>query len=172
MKSALCAAVVALAWTATGNAGEVKLEGVHLCCGLCVKAVTQAISETDGISNLKVDREARLVTFTAANQEAAQTGVNTLAKAGFAGKATHDGKSVPLPKGGDNLGKANEVTVQGLHNCCGGCQKAITAALEKVDGVKSVNCEKQTCKLSGTGIDEAAVIAALHASGLHGQIAK
>lgn len=160
----------ALLWTVPVSAGQVKVEGVHLCCGACVKAVSAAFEGVEGVSNVQVDKDAGTVTFDATDMKAARTGVGALAKAGFGGKAAHEGKAVNFPKGFKDEAKADSVTIRGLHNCCAGCAKSITAALKGVEGVKDVKCEKRVCTVTGTGISYTALIEALHADGLHGSI--
>jgi copper chaperone CopZ len=162
--------VAAVLLGASVQAGDVKVEGVHLCCGMCVKAVNETMAKAEGVTDVAVDKDAGTVTFKTADAKAARQGVITLARAGFGGKASHDGKEVKLPKGFKEDGQADSVTVRGLHNCCPGCVKGITAALEKVEGVTAVNCEKKNCTLTGKGIKYSAVIAALHDAGLHGNI--
>jgi copper chaperone len=50
---------------------------------------------------------------------------------------------------------------------CGGCSKAITALVSKVEGVKSVDADWESKKVvvTGDGIDAAAVTAAISKSG-------
>lgn len=166
----LLAVAAALLWTVPVSAGQVKVEGVHLCCGACVKAVNAAFEGVEGVSNIQVDKDGGTVTFDATDMKAARAGVGAMAKAGFGGKAVHGGKAVNFPKGFKEEAKADSVTIRGLHNCCAGCSKAITAALEKVEGVKGVKCEKRVCTVTGSGISYTALIEALHADGLHGNI--
>ena len=155
---------------AGATAGELTVEGTHLCCGACVKAVNEAFEGVEGVSNVSVDKEARTVKFEAADRKTARKGLAALAKAGFGGAARFDGKDMPFPKGFKEDGKGDEVTIRGVHNCCPGCVKAITAALEGVDGVQSVKCKKKACTVTGSGISHSSLIAALHAEGLHGNI--
>ena len=70
--------------------------------------------------------------------------------------------------------KSDSVTLQGLHLCCGGCEKAVKAALKKVAGVDSVDVikKKRTIVLSGKAIDVAAVLKALNSAGFSGSIEK
>lgn len=162
--------VAAMLFAASTQAGDVKVEGVHLCCGMCVKAVNEAMAKAEGVTEVAVDQDAGVVTFKTADAKTARQGVGALARAGFGGKATHEGKEVKLPKGFKEDGAGDTVAIRGLHNCCPGCVKGITAALEKVEGVEGVSCEKRTCTLTGKNIKYSAVIAALNDAGLHGAI--
>jgi copper chaperone CopZ len=152
------------------SAGAVTVEGTHLCCGACVTAVNEALTGVEGVSNVKVDKDAGNVSFDATDMKTARGGLGALAKAGFGGAAKHDGKEMNFPKGYKEDGKANEVKINGVHNCCPGCAKAIEGALKGVTGVESVKCEKRTCTVTGKDLAYSALIAALHAEGLHGNI--
>ena len=166
----LACAIGLVAWGTGAFAGEVTVEGTHLCCGACVKAVTAAFEGVEGVSNVTVDKDAGTVKFEAADRKTARGGIGAMAKAGFGGVAKFEGKELPFPKGMKEEGKGDEVTIRGVHNCCPGCAKAIAGALEGVEGVKSVKCEKRVCTVTGSGISHTALIEALHAEGLHGNI--
>ncbi len=170
MRSFALSAVALLIVSSMAAAGQVTVEGVHLCCGKCVKAATGAFEGIDGISNVSVDKDAGKVTFDAADNKSARRGVFGLAKAGLAGKATHGGKEIKLPKGYKEDGKGDSITIRGVHNCCPGCAKAIAGALKSVDGVSNVQCSKKTCTVTGSNVSYSALIAALHNAGLHGAI--
>jgi copper chaperone CopZ len=161
-------------WTgaASVEAGPVTVEGVHLCCGACAKAVTVALAGVEGVTNVAVDKDAGTVNYDAADKKGARAGIRALAKAGFAGAAKHEGQDVPFPKGveAEAKAKADSVTINGVHNCCKGCAEAISGALKGVSGVTDVKCEKRTCTVTGTGVSQTELIAALHAAGLHGTI--
>jgi mercuric ion binding protein len=172
MKHTLVATAVAVfGFGSSLFAGQVKVEGVHLCCGACVKAVTAAFEGVEGVTNVAVDQTARTVTYDAADRKLARGGIQAMAKAGYGGKAMFDGKELPFPKGLMAEAKGNSVTINGIHNCCGGCVKAITETLKGVQGVAEVKCEKKTCTITGTDVSHTALIEALHKSGLHGNIA-
>src|SRR5690606_810075 len=64
---------------------EVKLKGVHLCCGACVKAVGKALSGLDGVK-AQCDRDAEEVTITATDAAGARKALDALAAAGFHGE--------------------------------------------------------------------------------------
>ena len=166
---AMCAALLFCASNFV-SAGEVTLDGAHLCCGACVKAIQETLKDAEGITELTVDKDSRKIAFNATNAKAARKGVVALTRAGFAGKATHAGKEMKLPKGYQEDTKSDSVTLRGLHNCCGGCAKAITTALKKVDGVKNVDCKKKSATVSGEEIAVSKLIAALHEAGLHARV--
>jgi copper chaperone CopZ len=165
----LCAASLFL-WSAAADAGQVTVDGVHLCCGACVTAVNEALTGVEGVTEVAVDKDTATVKFAAANEDAVKAGIQALAKAGFGGAAKHDGKDLKYPKGYKEDAKSNEVTIRGIHNCCPGCAKAIEGALKGVTGVESVKCEKKTCTVTGKDLSYSALITALHDEGLHGNI--
>jgi copper chaperone CopZ len=152
------------------QAGEVVVTGVHICCPLCVDGLNEAFKETAGVSEVKVEKDAKKVTFTAADADAARAGVQALARAGYAGKAVHGGEELPFPGSRRRDAKANEVTIRGLHNCCGGCAKTIEAALKGVAGVEKVSLDNRVATVTGKEVSQKALIDALHAVGLHGNI--
>jgi copper chaperone CopZ len=154
-------------------AGDVEVSGVHLCCPACVRAVAGALGDVDGVSNAACDREAKKVTFTAANEEAAQAGVDALAEAGFHGSAKHGDDELEFPESGAKEdAKANEITVTGVHLCCPACVRAVGAAVNDVDGVSDASCdrEKKTCTVSGENISVEALVAALNKAGFHANV--
>lgn len=165
----LSAAVVLLGLGASASAGDVKIEGVHLCCGGCVKQATALFQGKEGITNLKIDKDAGTVSYTAADEKAAQAGLDALAKAGWYGKGKHGDAALKSPTVTTDA-KGDSVTIKGAHNCCGMCVKAISAALKAVDGVSEVKCEKDTCTITGKAVSHKALIEALHAEGLHGTV--
>lgn len=169
-RQCLAALVAVLIQSNLTLAAPVTIEGVHLCCGACAKAVNEALADVEGVTNVAVDKDTGKVTFDAADKKGARAGVRALARAGFAGAAKFEGQEVAFPKGVDAEGQADSVTIKGVHNCCPMCVTAITDALKGVSGVTAVKCEKKTCTVTGTGVSYTALIKALHDSGLHGSI--
>ena len=159
------------------QAGDVKVAGVHLCCGQCVKIVGKTLKGVKGVTDVVCDRTAKpkTVSFTAADDKAAKAGVAALAKAGFHGAAAHGDKKLAFPKSGAKKGaKADAVTLNGVHLCCGQCVKAIGKLFKEFDGVSSVKCDRKgrTVVLIGSDIDVSAAVAALNKTGFHGTIKK
>jgi copper chaperone CopZ len=60
------------------------IEGVHLCCGQCVKLAQEALKDLPGAKEVKIDREAKTVTITGADIDQADA-VAALNKGGFHG---------------------------------------------------------------------------------------
>ncbi|MCH7688584.1 MAG: heavy-metal-associated domain-containing protein, partial [Planctomycetes bacterium] len=78
----------------SAQAGEVSVKGVHICCGMCVKAIGGVLGKVDGVSDAKCDRDSKTVTFSASDAKTAKAGLRAILNAGFYGKATLDGKKL------------------------------------------------------------------------------
>lgn len=155
------------------QAGEVTVKGVHLCCGMCVKGVGQALSGVDGVSGAACDRQAKTVTFTAADDKAAGAGIAALAKAGFHGKAAHGDKALKFPESGAKKGdKADKVVLTNVHLCCGACIRAVNKVLAGTKATIAPDRETNTVTLTGSDIDISAAVASLNKAGFHAQLKK
>ncbi len=166
-----CAAALTLIWSGSAALAEqVRVEGVHICCGMCVKALNAAFEGVEGVSNVAVDKDAGAVTYDAADAKTARAGLQALAKAGFAGKAKFGDRDLNFPKGYKEEATGDSVTIRGVHNCCNGCKEALVSCLKGVKGVTNVECDKRVCTVTGSGVSHAALIEALHADGFHGNI--
>lgn len=155
------------------QAEEVTVKGAHVCCGACVKAVGDALSDVKGVSDAKCDRKAKTITFTVENAEAAKSGVKALATAGFAGRARMGEERVKFPGPKIKKGtKADGVTFTGLHLCCGGCVKGANGAVENVEGVSEVKVDKdaKTLELIGKEIDLRSAFRALRKAGFYAKV--
>lgn len=64
--------------------GTTTVSGVHLCCGKCVKAVSEAVATVSGVTSSKIEQKQTSFTVEGEFTEAALTAA--LNKAGFAGK--------------------------------------------------------------------------------------
>ncbi|WP_437184993.1 heavy-metal-associated domain-containing protein [Planctomicrobium sp. SH668] len=150
-------------------AAEVKVEGVHLCCGGCVKAATAALSKVDGVTNPTVDQDGGTVAFEASDDAAAARGLTALADTGLYGKTETTGPEFKIKADAVK----NEVKITKVHACCGGCVDAIESALKKVTGVKSVETtqsKKGEFALKGEKINLSETLRALHEAGFHGKV--
>jgi mercuric ion binding protein len=167
------ALIVALGFAGSALAGKVEVKGVHLCCGACVTGVSKALDGVTGVSGVASDRESKVVTFTAADDKAAQAGIDALADAGFHGAATHDGNELKFPASGAKDGaKASEINIDDVHLCCAACVKAVDEVVSKVDGVSEVTSDRQasSVKVTGENVSVEAVVKALNDAGFHATI--
>ena len=65
-------------------------------------------------------------------------------------------------------GKVTKLTVAGVHNCCGACNRAIKDTVKKVDGVKSDTARPRASSFTVSGnFDAAELVKALNAAGFH-----
>ena len=148
---------------------KIELKGVHLCCSACTSAVKSAIHDVDGVT-ATCDQKKKTVTISAPDDSAAQKALDALAAHGFHGDT---GSSTLKMKedSGVTAGKVTSVTLVGVHNCCGSCNKAIKNAIKKVDGVTGDTAKARTESLTVTGnFDAADLVKALNAAGFHVKI--
>ncbi|HEY2784323.1 MAG TPA: cation transporter [Fimbriiglobus sp.] len=149
----------------------VVLKGTHLCCGQCVKAVGDIVKKIDGCT-AKCDQKGHSVTLTAKDDATAQKALDALASGGFHG--TTDSKTLTIKDdSGATEGKVKTLALEGVHNCCGSCNKAIVGALSKVEGVTGNTAKVRSSTFEVTGnFDAEAVVKALNAAGYHVKVKK
>jgi copper chaperone CopZ len=150
---------------------KVTVEGVHLCCGACVKAVDEAAAKVEG-ATVTCDRDASSVAIVAPTVEAAQKALDAITDAGYHG--TPDSDIVKVKEDSDAPeGKVDSLTLTGAHNCCRGCAVAISGALEDVEGIAEVKAEPRTTIVTLTGdFDARLAIKALNEAGFHVKVKK
>ena len=166
-----------LASAQAGEAGKVSVKGVHICCGMCIKAIGGVLGKVDGVSDAKCDKDSRTVTFNSTDEKSAKAGLRAILNAGFFGRATLDGKRLSAYSGKNKnknknkkaAKKSNEITLYRVHLCCGGCVNIVDAALKGIDGVADVKCDREakTVKLTGKDISNRAVTQALRKAGFN-----
>ena len=172
--SSIAVAVAALCISPV-HAAEVKIEGVHMCCDQCVNIAQAKLKGIDGVSDGKADKDSGTITLTAADDKAAASAIDALAKAGFRGAAKHGDKALDFPASNAEKGaKADAIAIVGVHLCCPACYRAAEKALKGVDGVTAVNSDKKTktLEVSGTGVDVNAAIEALFKAGFQAAVKK
>jgi mercuric ion binding protein len=169
------AVVAATLGISTVRAGEVKIEGVHMCCDQCVNIAQSKLKGIDGVTDGKADKDAGSITLTAADDKAASAAIDALAKAGFRGTAKHGDKTLEFPGSNAEKGaKADTIAITGVHLCCPACYRAAEKALKSVDGVTAVNSDKKTktLEVAGKGVDVNAAIQALFNAGFQAAVKK
>ena len=149
----------------------VELKKTHLCCGQCVKAVGEILKKVDGVTG-KCDQKAGTVAITAKDEATAQKALDALAAGGFHG--TTGNKDLDIKDdSGVTKGSVKTLALEGVHNCCGQCNKAIVAALGKVEGVTGNTAKVKSDSFEVTGnFDAEAVVKALNAAGYHVKVKK
>ena len=144
----------------------IELKGVHLCCPACTAAVKSALHDFDGVK-AACDQKKKTVTISAPDDAAAQKALDALAAHGFHGDTGNSTLKIKEDSG-VAAGKVTSVTLVGIHNCCGSCNKAIKHAIKKVDGVTGDTAQAKTDSLTVTGnFDGVELIKALNAAGFH-----
>jgi copper chaperone CopZ len=149
----------------------VELKGTHLCCGKCVQAVEDILKKVEGVKGV-CDQKAGTVALTAKDDAAAQMALDALAAGGFHG--TTDSKDLKIKEdSGAVKGKVKTLTLEGVHNCCGKCNTAITVAIGKVGGVTGNTAKAKSDTFDVTGEFEAEeLVKALNAAGYHVKVKK
>jgi copper chaperone CopZ len=160
-------AVLALAGTARAESEvKVELKGTHLCCRGCVNAVGEILGKIDGVKGT-CDQKAGTVTITAKNADAAKKALQALADGGFHGDTGNKDLAIK-DDSGVKKGKVEKLTLTGVHNCCGNCNKGLKEAIKKVEGVKgdTAKAKEKTFEVTGD-FDAAELVKALNAAGYH-----
>lgn len=165
--------LAAVVFASTAAASDVVVKGPHICCGQCVKVAKGILSKVDGVSDADADAKTKTVSFKAKDEAAAKAGVKALFDAGFYGAATNDGKELKVPvSAAAKGGKADKVTVEGVHSCCGLCRKAITALFADSKVSYEGKGPQQTVIIEGGELYRGTVLEALRKAGFNGTVAK
>lgn len=154
----------------SASAGEVAIGSVHLCCGSCLAAVDEALTDVKGVGDVAADQNTKTIRFSATDDKAAAAGISALAKHGFFGQAKHAGKALAFPSSGAKKGeKSNQIVLHGVHLCCGACVTGAKKALENVPGVSEILVDRAGGKitLKGAGMEPAKAFDALNAGGFY-----
>lgn len=168
VRTFLVASFVALFAAATSlqAATTVTVKHMHLCCGACVKGVTEAVGKVEGAS-LKVDRDENSIAITAADDAAVQKALDSVAAAGFHGVTDND-KLAIKDDSSVKKGKVTRLELVGIHNCCASCNKAVKKAIASVDGVAADTAKpKQDSLVVEGNFDGQALVKALFEAGFH-----
>jgi copper chaperone CopZ len=158
-------AILFMATTGSAQAGEYSVSGVHNCCGLCAKGITEALTAVEGVTEINAKAKETKISFAAPDDMTARKAIAALAKAGFHG-TVEGGKVKYRDNSGVEAGKIKSLELVGTHNCCPGCANTIKDILAKGEGVESHTLEKKSVKIEGD-FDGAAVVKALNDGGFH-----
>jgi copper chaperone CopZ len=150
---------------------KVELKGTHLCCPQCVKAVDTILKKVDGATGT-CDQKTGAIAITAKDDETAQKALDALAAGGFHG--TTDSKTLTVKDdSGATKGKVKMLTLEGVHNCCGSCNRSIVAAIGKVAGTTGNTAKVKSDTFDVTGdFDAEELVKALNAAGYHVKVKK
>ena len=159
--------------TSSLEAGQVSIKGVHLCCAACQGRAVKALEGLKGVSKKSVDRNAKVISFLAADEKAVATGIAALAKSGFYGTATHQKKPVKFPDSGARRGaRSDKVTLIGVHLCCDACVVGAQVAMQNIKGLTAIEIDRdtRTLRLIGKAISHADAVTALYKGGFYGRL--
>jgi copper chaperone CopZ len=149
----------------------VELKGTHLCCGQCVNTVNAILKKIDGVTG-KCDQKTGTVTITAKDDATAQKALDALAAGGFHGTTNHKDLKIKDDSGATK-GKVKTLTLTGVHDCCGSCNRSIDAAVKKVPGVTGNTAKAKNDTFEVTGdFDAEELIKALNGAGFHVKVKK
>lgn len=164
--SLLCGALITLAPQSARAEVTVKISKMHLCCGACVKGVEGALEKVEG-AKVEVNQDDASAVVTAPDAKTARRAIGAISRAGFHGQTDH--KKLKMPENsGVKSGVIERLELVGVHNCCGGCNKAIKAAIASVDGVQADTAKAKSKTLVVEGkFDGLAVVNALNKAGFH-----
>jgi hypothetical protein len=149
---------------AAAQAADVKVTGIHNCCGQCKAAITKALTD-GGATNVTL--EGANLSFSAEDPVKA---VKALYDAGYAGKV--EGAQARPPSAGARGVKGKVITVEGTHNCCGACVKALNEATKAVGTCNAKARDTSFTVSSDNEIEAAAVVRALREAGFNCHIKK
>lgn len=175
---AVLAVMAAAGLTLTGMTtptATYEVKGLHLCCNGCNNAATGAINSGGGKD---ASASSGTVTFTAANDGAAQKALDKLTAAGFWGTVEsktirlNDDSGTVLPPKAKPV-KISSGTWKGAHNCCDGCNKKLKEAIKSVEGVTEDDAaaNKPVFIVKGE-YNPADLVKAIHDAGYHAKLEK
>jgi len=171
MKSIFLSIVTALAFVHFAQAADVtvKITDVHLCCPSCVKGVTNALKDIDGVT-ATADKETKIVEITGPDTATVQKAADALIKAGYFGVCSDPSIKIDASTGAKGE-KVQSLKVEGVHLCCPKCVKAVNAALKDVPGVTTNDAVKNAKFFIVTGdFVDSDVFTALQKAGLTGKV--
>ena len=165
------ATMLVVVGTAAAAETKVTLKDTHLCCAQCVRVVGQILQKIEGVTG-KCDQDAGTIAITAKDKETAQKALDALAAGGFHG--TTDNKDLTIKDdSGVTKGKVKSITLTGIHNCCGACDRKIKAEVGKVKGVTGNTSKARSDTFDVTGDFEAEeLVKTLNAAGFHVKVKK
>lgn len=166
----LAVSVIVLAAGQASAEVKVVLQKSHVCCPRCETVVADVLKKA-GVTGAGNRKEAS-ISFTAADDAAAQKVIDDLAAAGFHGVV--DSKTLSVKDdSGAKAGKVASVSLKGLHNCCGQCNTAIKAAIKKVPGVESDDAKVNSTTVTVKGnLDAKELVKALNDAGFHATVSE
>jgi copper chaperone CopZ len=157
---------------AAGEATAAKMEvkGIHICCKDCASAITDALGNVKGLSDLSCDQKNQAVTFSVKDFNGAVDAFVALVKAGFAGQCFYEGKpfSPMISATAKGDAKTDTVTLKNVHVCCEGCQKAIMVLFKEATVTFEGTGALRRVKVAGKDLTINGVVKTLQTAGFCG----
>lgn len=164
VRNSLLSIGVVLCFAGAAQAEKVTVSKMHICCGACVKAINSVVGDTGAKAAVDQDNE---TTTLEGDKAAVEKAINALAAAGFHGDVDNDALKMKDDSGAP-AGKVKRLEVNGAHNCCGACAKAIKSCVAGVAGVAADTCTPKATSFVVEGdFDAAALVKALNDAGFH-----
>jgi copper chaperone CopZ len=170
---AMVAGLLSLVSFANAEQGETvkcKVDGLHLCCATCDNTVKAILGKVEGVSDVKVDRKAAdKVTFTAKSQKEANVALEALVKGGFCCSVTAGAqKMTPTIAKVDY--KADAITFNDVHICCGACTTAVKGLFTDAKVTVSGKGAQKSVTITGKNLDAQVVSETLQKGGFTGNL--
>lgn len=170
--------VLVASFAMTGRAADrapVQIEELHLCCGKCSDALTEALASVDGINDIDVDRKTGSARFFSPSAEKTEAALAAMASAGFFGTALQGDKVLAIPAEEIDADlKSDRIVFTGVHLCCGGCARGVAKGFEDQKEVVAVDCDTDagTVTLTGKDLSVAEMRDTLNKAGFHGKLVR
>lgn len=145
-------------------AADIKMTGIHNCCPQCSAGINKVLSENGGTNVKLAEKE---LSFTAEDPDKT---LKALFDAGYAGKV--EGARAPRTGVRRDAPPVKSVTLMGVHNCCGGCTKAILDAVKPFGTTTLKAKETKFTVTSENDINVGMLIRALRAAGYNARVEK
>jgi copper chaperone CopZ len=163
-----CGGLFGLAAEARAAKNEIK--GIHICCKQCVKEIMAVLAKVPGVADVKIDEQAKTVTFTGKEFITGGRAFLRLQEAGFMGKLTTDGRPItPTDRkiAGGNT-KKEEVTLMDVHVCCDDCKKIIAGLFKDSKVSFDGDGPQRSVRVTGKGLTINEVLRILENAGFTG----
>ena len=173
MKYFIASVVAAFALSQSVQAADAstKITDAHVCCGSCVKAVSNIVDKVQGVTGV-ADQDEGSITLTGPDIATVQKATDSLVAHGFYGKSSNPDIKIIADTGAKNE-KVKSLKVEDVHLCCGKCVKVVNEVLATVPGVTGNDAAKGAKTFTVTGdFNDQAVFDALQKEGLTGKVGK
>lgn len=164
MKRFALALFATVTLSASAYAADIKMTGIHNCCPQCTTGIKKVL-EANGATNINLAEKE--LSFAAEDPDKT---LKALFDAGFAGRV--EGARAPRTGVRRSDPPVKSVKLAGIHNCCGGCTKAIQDAV-KPFGTCTLKAKETSFTVSSeSDINVAMLIRALRQAGYNARVEK